>query len=679
MAGQTTLSHFFKVRPRVSPKPAVGDSTGDNTANSTKTAPESSSRIDAVPNSKAVKHNSSTIGSFKFSTTPNSPESPPPSANSDVHAKFVQKLKGHSRSLLLKRKRNNSTDLNVSDDEEPLHDNEEKFTKKQRTARKQQSKKLTPLEEQVVDLKREYSDTILAIQVGYKYKFFGSDAIIASKALNIMLIPGKLHVVPDQPLRIDEQHFTETVKQLLADGDKQYDKFAYCSVPDVKIHVHIKRLLNEGYKVGIVKQTEVAAIKAQGSNKSKLFDRKVTEVFTKATFIDSFENDTSTSTSTDFQDSPFIISIYESSRNNNNGDENSRKISFMGIQLSTGVILYDEFTDDYMRSELETRLLHIEPTEYLLLGDLSKPTRRIVKNVTSVTTSGKGFRTINMKVDEAGIALKLSDFYSENAKNTISAQNSTQEEKDKSTALLDFVLELPQSIQICLGSMIDYLIGFNMQTVFEKISNFQAFQHKSDYFILNGDTLTSLEIFYNQTDFTEKGTLFSVLDHTHTAFGQRQLKKWIGRPLISVREIEKRNEAITEIKINVKDTVCERLFKQMNQLPDLEKILVRLHYGKISRRQVYYFLNGLKESSTIVRYAMDDIKRTFKSNMISLIFQNISNSYDLVDKLLDHINVSAAKSENKIDYFRHPEKFEQIQTQQQVRIPFITFDSSICH
>jgi DNA mismatch repair ATPase MutS len=40
------------------------------------------------------------------------------------------------------------------------------------------------------------------------------------------------------------------------------------------------------------------------------------------------------------------------------------------------------------------------------------------------------------------------------------------------------------------------------------------------------------EIYRNQTDFTEKGTLFSVLNHTTTMFGKRLLKSWVGRPLV---------------------------------------------------------------------------------------------------------------------------------------------------
>ena len=42
---------------------------------------------------------------------------------------------------------------------------------------------------------------------------------------------------------------------------------------------------------------------------------------------------------------------------------------------------------------------------------------------------------------------------------------------------------------------------------------------------------TSREIYRNETDFTKKGSLLWILDHTTTKFGARMLKDWIGRPL----------------------------------------------------------------------------------------------------------------------------------------------------
>ena len=49
--------------------------------------------------------------------------------------------------------------------------------------------KYTPLERQVVDIKRRYMDAVIAVEVGYKFVFFGADAQVASRVLNIAHFP----------------------------------------------------------------------------------------------------------------------------------------------------------------------------------------------------------------------------------------------------------------------------------------------------------------------------------------------------------------------------------------------------------------------------------------------------------------------------------------------------------
>lgn len=51
------------------------------------------------------------------------------------------------------------------------------------------------------------------------------------------------------------------------------------------------------------------------------------------------------------------------------------------MQPATGDIVYDVFDDGYMRSELETRILHIEPCELLLPQSLSTATEKVIKHV----------------------------------------------------------------------------------------------------------------------------------------------------------------------------------------------------------------------------------------------------------------------------------------------------------
>jgi DNA mismatch repair protein MSH6 len=64
--------------------------------------------------------------------------------------------------------------------------------------------------------------------------------------------------------------------------------------------------------------------------------------------------------------------------------------------------------------------------------------------------------------------------------------------------------------------------------------------------ILDGQTLLNLEIFQNSNG-TEEGTLFSLLNHCQTPFGKRLFKRWVCHPLRSVEAIEQRLDAVEEL------------------------------------------------------------------------------------------------------------------------------------
>jgi DNA mismatch repair protein MSH3 len=104
---------------------------------------------------------------------------------------------------------------------------------------------------------------------------------------------------------------------------------------------------------------------------------------------------------------------------------------------------------------------------------------------------------------------------------------------DNSNTLLDKILSFPRLTLLSLAALITYTIDFGLQNVFTS-KYFQHFFSRA-HMLLNGSTISSLEIYRNQTDFSEKGSLFWVLDHTRTKFGRRMLRKWIGRPLLARR------------------------------------------------------------------------------------------------------------------------------------------------
>ena len=111
-----------------------------------------------------------------------------------LHEKFVAKLGTPDSIASVRRPSNNDTA--VEGDEEEEHQEEEedeeapavkelrgryaaKGGKKAISSTKakgESTTKFTPLERQFVELKKQYPDTLLLIEVGYKFRFFGDDA-----------------------------------------------------------------------------------------------------------------------------------------------------------------------------------------------------------------------------------------------------------------------------------------------------------------------------------------------------------------------------------------------------------------------------------------------------------------------------------------------------------------------
>lgn len=110
-----------------------------------------------------------------------------------LHQKFVKKL-GHPDSIAQIKRKNwhIDEDTEALDEEGEGEDGEEAVPPPSKTKKKgAKTGKLTPLESQILDIKRKHMDTLLIVEVGYKFRFFGEDARTAAKELSIVCIPGK--------------------------------------------------------------------------------------------------------------------------------------------------------------------------------------------------------------------------------------------------------------------------------------------------------------------------------------------------------------------------------------------------------------------------------------------------------------------------------------------------------
>ena len=107
-----------------------------------------------------------------------------------------------------------------------------------------------------------------------------------------------------------------------------------------------------GHKVGVVRQIETAALKKAGDNRNTPFVRKLTNVYTKGTYIDEVgELDQQA------EGAPaggYLLCITETTAKGSGTDEKV-DVGILAVQPATGDIIYDNFEDGFMRSEIETR------------------------------------------------------------------------------------------------------------------------------------------------------------------------------------------------------------------------------------------------------------------------------------------------------------------------------------
>jgi DNA mismatch repair protein MSH3 len=556
-----------------------------------------------------------------------------------LHEKFVKKL-GRPDSFAELRRRNkiiSEDNANGEEAEGEEEDEEEepapKPTKGRKGAATKKASKLTPMELQYLDIKRKHLDTVIVMEVGYKFKFFGEDARTASKELGIVCIPGKF--------RYDEHP-----------SEAHFDRFASASFPVHRLQVHVKRLVKANHKVGVVRQLETAALKAAGNNRNTPFVRKLTNLYTKGTYVDDIEGlETPTAGA---QSTGYLLCITETNAKGWGTDEKVQ-VGLVAVQPATGDIIYDDFEDGFMRSEIETRLLHIAPAEFLIVGDLSKATDKLIQHLSASKTNVFGDRSRVERVEKpktmaAQAYSHISNFYAGKMK---SSQEGGSEQQG---AILDKVHQLSEHVTICLSAMITYLSDYGLEHVFDLTKYFQPFSARS-YMLLNGNTLSSLEIYQNQTDYTSKGSLFWTMDRTRTRFGQRLLRKWVGRPLIDKERLEERIAAVEELKEGEHTVAVDKVKFLLGKIKsDLEKVLIRIYYKKCSRPELLAALQTLQDISSQYLSAKTPEQSGFSSTLLSEAVSNVPQIYEDVNNFLENINARAAKDDDKYGFFR--EEFE---------------------
>eukprot|EP00731_Ephydatia_muelleri_P023371 Em0015g954a len=467
----------------------------------------------------------------------------------------------------------------------------------------------TPLEQQVMAIKARCPDTVLLVECGYRYRFFGKDAEIAAKELNIICYPDH--------------------------------NFFCASIPIHRLYVHVRRLVAAGYKVGVAKQMETAALKAVSDNRSGPFARELTALYTRTTLL-----------------GPDVEGVAQGRE----AGEKVRKdgkvtLGFLAVQPSTGQMVYDEFLDDPGTfGELGTRLSLLQPPEILLSQDASRGLGTMLNEWKRHSTVGP-VRMERLPKDwfDYNTAFQaVTEFYSCAGSQT-----------------LEVVVNLPATPICCLGTLVHYLEAFKLTRVLQLTSNLKPFLCGSFSMKLNSNTVHNLEIFKNQTDNKEKGSLFWVLKHTQTPFGLRLLRKWLSHPLTNLRKIEERQEAVEVLSTS--DSPCLPLLKQtLRKLPDLEKMLCSAYHKKCSPVEFLNLTRALVRVwdgvSSFYDMALGDLKAKLVECSLreaSCVVLQVVTGLGTVHQFVDALHESEAREGSFQNLFAKPEQFPQLVAEKQ--------------
>jgi len=442
--------------------------------------------------------------------------------------------------------------------------------------------KYTPLEEQVVAIKRKNPDTVLLVEVGYKFRFFGDDAETAARVLRIY------------------SHFDHN--------------FLTASVPVFRLAFHVRRLVAAGYRVGVVRQMETAALKKADSG-SGTFRRQLTEVYSRGCLVnDSIDGiNVSASGAGELPSAAsYILCLWESRAPSGVDAGDAVTVSLLAVDASTGDVIHDDFVDDVLRAKLEARLTALEPVEVLLpaapedaavaaeadkaagpVGGISHATERAIKHYcsgASVRLSRLPARTFQAALS-GEVEAKLAAVASAAAADGGGAVGGAKPAASRGAPAGGSPAPLP-GLMACLRAVTSYLTDFRLEAALVAARGYRRFAADREM-RLGADALRHFEVFASSSSSVAasgggnrlRGSLLGLLNRTSTAFGGRLLRDWLAHPLGDARRIRSRLDAVDALRAAVSPAAggaLPALLASLPSLPDLERALARVFYARCS-------------------------------------------------------------------------------------------------
>lgn len=403
-------------------------------------------------------------------------------------------------------------------------------------------------EKQYWDIKKNLWDTVVFFKKGKFYELYENDATIGHQLFDLKL--------------------TDRVNMRMV------------GVPESSLDLWVNQFVAKGYKVARVDQMESALGKemrerggpAKPSKADKIIHRELACILTSGTLVDGsmLQDDMAT----------YCAAIKESTID----DKPAFGIAF--VDAATGQFFISEFEDDVDLTKFETFVAQTSPRELVLeKSRLSTKALRILKNNTSPTTIWNYLKpgTEFWDADTARRELDCNGYFaSEEGKDEVWPEK-LQQAKEK-----DLLMS-------ALGGLTHYLRFLKLEKSLLSQRNFAAYSpiHRNGTLILDGQTLINLEIFANTANGGSEGTLFNLLNRCITPFGKRLFRQWVCHPLCNIQKINERLDAVD--MLNADRSVLGQFSSNLSKMPDLERLISRIHAGSCRAEDFVRVLEGFEQ------------------------------------------------------------------------------------
>ena len=360
----------------------------------------------------------------------------------------------------------------------------------------------------------------------------------------------------------------------------QEERAPMCGVPYHAVEGYLNRLVSKGYKVAICEQVEDPKT-AKG-----IVKREVVRIVTPGTNLDTQALDES-------RNNYIMCIVYIADR-----------YGVSVADITTGDYFVTEFTDS---GKLMDEICRFAPSE-------------IICNEAFYMS---GMDLDGMK-DRLGITIySLDAWYFDDA---VCRQKLLDHFKVSSFAglgLADYDCGV-----ISAGALLQYLL----ETQKNDLSNLTHITPYAagKYMMLDSSTRRNLELCETLREKQKRGSLLWVLDKTKTAMGARTLRKYVEQPLIEKAEIERRLDAVQELK---EQTISrEELREYMGPVYDLERLITRISYGTANPRDLTAFRTSL-EMLPPIRLILQDME----CSLLKEICEDLDPLEDLCSLITDAI------------------------------------------